>query len=124
MFTSNFARMKKIEAPLEPVAISRGIPTWFKGRRELILAPTWAMLQAGWTMQEFAERFRERLDKLDPGEVVERLTDNAVLLCWERPAVKCHRRIVADWLHDTLGLVVPELHLGTVARFDVLPDAK
>jgi hypothetical protein len=51
MFTSCFSNIKKIPAGLEPVAISVGIPVWYRGRRELRLAPTRAMLQM--TSEEF-----------------------------------------------------------------------
>ena len=44
--TSNFGQVKAIVAAgLEPVAISRGIPSWYKGRREMRLCPTWPMLK-------------------------------------------------------------------------------
>jgi hypothetical protein len=30
------------------------------------------------------------------------------LLCWEAPGKFCHRRLVAAWLEDALGIDVPE----------------
>jgi hypothetical protein len=62
--------------------------------------------------------FGEILGKLDPRQVVADLEDLAggaepVLLCWEKPPLTaknwCHRRMVAEWLQDKLGLDVPEL---------------
>ena len=32
-----------------------------------------------------------------------------ILLCWESLNVRCHRRLVAEWLEEKLGIVVPEL---------------
>ena len=61
--------------------------------------------------------FREILGRLDARQVAEELHRLAgefepVLLCWERPpftrANYCHRRMVAEWFAQTLGLDVPE----------------
>ena len=60
----------------------------------------------------------EVLDKLDPVAVVMDLDRlcylpegpvEAILLCWEPPGAFCHRRLVAEWLERSLGIVVPEL---------------
>src|SRR5260370_27573580 len=108
MFTSNFGQVKSIlAAGLEPVAISRGVPKWFKGRRMLQLAPTWAMLKM--TAEEYNVRFEAILSELDPKQVYTELGDKAVLLCWEKPNIeRCHRRRVAEWFEQGLGMVVPE----------------
>ncbi len=62
--------------------------------------------------------FTEILAPLCPNEVEKALRDLAsphepVLLCYERPpftdANWCHRRMVAEWFHDEIGLEVPEL---------------
>lgn len=69
--------------------------------------------------QSFSVAFFEQvLSDLDPQEVKAQLEGLAgeaepVLLCFERPpftAVNwCHRRLVADWLHETLSLRVDEV---------------
>jgi hypothetical protein len=60
----------------------------------------------------------EILRPLSPETVARTLHELAggaepVLLCWEKPPFTesnwCHRRIVADWLQDTLGLEDPRL---------------
>jgi hypothetical protein len=51
-------------------------------------------------------------------QVVEELGPNAILLCWESFNVRCHRRLVAEWLEAKLGIVVPELDH---ARAESLP---
>ncbi len=65
--------------------------------------------------------FDEILAHLDPAKVVADLEALAgdhepVLLCFERPPFTptnwCHRRMVAEWLADKLGLEVPELERG------------
>jgi hypothetical protein len=64
--------------------------------------------------------FGEILGKLDARQVVADLEELAgaaepVLLCWEKPPLTsknwCHRRMVAEWLKDKLGVDVPELVL-------------
>jgi len=61
--------------------------------------------------------FREILGRLDACQVADDLHRLAgefepVLLCWERPPFTstnyCHRRMVAEWFAETLGLLVPE----------------
>lgn len=36
---------------------------------------------------------------------------DVVLLCYEKPGQFCHRRLVAEWFEQELGLVVPELEI-------------
>ncbi len=65
--------------------------------------------------------FNSILAELDPQKVVADLQALAgghepVLLCFERPPFTatnwCHRRMVAEWLADKIGLDVPELERG------------
>lgn len=109
LFTSCFRNLATIKATpgLVPVAISVGVPSWFKGPREVRLAPTWAMLKMG--AEDYQRHFEAILAKLDPAEVAASLPDGAVLLCWEAPGVRCHRRRVAEWIEEALGIKVPEL---------------
>jgi uncharacterized protein (DUF488 family) len=103
MRTSNFrlAGYKR-----EAVAISRGVPRGWYGRRYMALAPTRAMLQLINT--EFDKAYAEMLSRLDPLKVMNDLGQDAILLCWEQPGEKCHRRQVAEWLENSLGIFVPE----------------
>ena len=103
--TSNFAKSAN---PPEAVAISQGVPGWYKGRRYMPLAPP------RWLLKEkdpelFDREYRKQLASLDTGQVAEELGPNAVLLCWESFNVRCHRRLVAEWLEEKLGILVPEL---------------
>jgi len=63
------------------------------------------------TMDEasYREAYQKILDGLDPQEVFEDLCADAILLCWEAPGKFCHRRLVAAWLEEKLGVQVPEL---------------
>lgn len=59
--------------------------------------------------------YEKVLNKLNPHEVFKELGENAVLLCYEKYAdiekglAFCHRRIVAEWLENNLGIKVDEL---------------
>jgi len=107
MQTSCFSRLKLITPPAYPVAISVGLPPWYRGDARPELAPTRAMLKL--SHEEYEPRMRAILAKLDPAQIYRLLGAEAVLLCWEKPFLLCHRRMVAEWLEDALGLVIPEL---------------
>lgn len=68
---------------------------------------------------EYRRRYASQLDALDPRRTHDDLVALAggaepVLLCWERKAdlaagrAFCHRRLVAAWLGERLGVVVDE----------------
>jgi hypothetical protein len=118
MFTSNFARVKRLPPELEPVSIAVG-NRYFKGRLEPRLAPTRPMLKMG--REDFDRHYEEILATLNAQEIYESLGDNAVLLCWESPNIYCHRRRVAEWLEASLGIVVPEFGFE---RAEILPYAE
>lgn len=60
------------------------------------------------TQQEYERLYREQvLSKLDPQNIYDMFRNN-VLLCWENPGEFCHRRIVAAWLYENLGIIVNE----------------
>ena len=94
------------------VSIARFAP---KGHRDL---PRYGALAPGpWfnsvSVEDYRRRYAEQLAALDAAAVRADLHDLAagaepVLLCWERPGQFCHRRLVADWLKETLGEDVPE----------------
>jgi len=95
------------------VAISVGIPAWYKGR-----PGTPAGTDAA-DAEDAGRRVRPPcspaiLARLDPREVYERPpAADAVLLCWEQPGLPCHRRDVAAWFEERLGAVVPEWQART-----------
>lgn len=105
MKTSNFARNGRHP---KAVAISRGVPKWYKGRRYLKLAPSWELIKI--EDPQFTKLYyRYILDRLDPKKVYKELGQDAILLCWEKPGEFCHRRVVARWLEEKLGIEVPEV---------------
>jgi hypothetical protein len=87
------------------VAISRGIPRGWRGRRYIDLAPRWEMLKM--SPEDYLREYEKILARLDPAKVAAHL-DGSILLCFEQPGVRCHRRYVAAFLESSLGIIVPE----------------
>lgn len=66
------------------------------------------------TEAEYRVLYAEQLAQLDSQQVWDELHRIAgdhepVICCWEKPGEFCHRRLVAEWLEDSLGVDVPEL---------------
>lgn len=60
------------------------------------------------TKEQYEKLYRENtLSKQDPKRIYEMFKHN-VLLCWESPGKFCHRRIVAKWIEENLGIEVLE----------------
>jgi hypothetical protein len=109
------------------ISIARYAP---KGHADVAQYP--ALAPGKWfnkvTDEEYRRLFAEEiLGVLDPQVVwdeLHQIADGAepVLLCWEKRMdldsgkTFCHRRIVAAWLEEKLGHVVPELMAGFRAR--------
>ena len=103
--TSNFAKSGKHP---DAVAISQGVPRFYQGKRYLPLAPPRWLLKAK-DPELFDREYRKLLELLDAKQVAADLGPNAIILCWESFNVRCHRRLVAEWLEEKLAIVVPEL---------------
>jgi hypothetical protein len=111
MLTANF---KTANSNPCSIAISLGVPASYRGLRYAPLHPTKAMLRI-----KDHEHYRQAyqagiLDRLDPARVwreLHALAENPILLCWEDANVFCHRRIVAEWLEQNLGVKISELGL-------------
>jgi hypothetical protein len=84
------------------------VPRFYRGRRYIALAPPRWLLKAK-DPELFDREYRKLLESLDPKRVVEDLGPNAILLCWESFNLRCHRRLVAEWLEEKLGIMVPEV---------------
>lgn len=108
MKTSYFAKYKGPNS----VSIARGTPAWYNGAIEPRLFPTWELINGIKkniiSEQVYEEKYRDIiLDKLDPKEIYEQYAD-FVLLCWERIGEFCHRRIVASWIEEAIGIEIEE----------------
>ena len=110
MHTSYFGNIKNLPKG-KTVAISQGVPGWYKGQRFLELAPSWDIVRLA-DPDTFNQCYAAILAKLTPGRTYETIEamvgGGAILLCWEKPGEFCHRRIVAQWFEDTIGIQVPE----------------
>jgi hypothetical protein len=109
MRMSYFARAHK-----EPNAVSIALssPSWYKGRKYRALAPTWEMLNGykeGKNEDIYIAAYQKILDGLDAQRVYDELGEDAILLCWEHPSRFCHRKLVAEWFKEKLGVTVKEL---------------
>lgn len=108
MMTSSFTRYKNRE---NGVSIAVSTPITFSGPAYPPLYPNITFLaEYKRTAKEdiYTKAYKEIiLSKLDPDEVYHRL-ENSVLLCWEHPGEFCHRRIVAEWLQNELGVIILE----------------
>lgn len=100
------------------IGISRGMPASMKGKFPVNLnfAPTWAMLKMN--TNDYLTEFDKILSRLDAEEELEKMIKmtgcpDPVLLCYEKPPFTesnwCHRRIVAGWFEEKLGIIVPEI---------------
>lgn len=98
---------------LKKIAISRGVPKWFKpDALYLPLAPSWEIIRLK-DEAEYRRRYKnEILDKLDARKVIDTFKEGAVLLCWEPTGKFCHRNLVSEWIEIETGIVVPELSLS------------
>jgi hypothetical protein len=117
MKTSYYFSNKIQNKDLNLVRISNSYPTkivWFQTVRIYKpLCPNWDLIQKYKTnkisKEEYEQIYSKFLNLLDPMEVYADLGENAILLCWERPGVFCHRQIVAKWIYDSLDIKVNEL---------------
>ncbi len=102
------------------VSIARFPPRFipFKGPKYIDLAPTMSLLKA-WksgriNKNEYVDQYyQETLSKTTPVKVLKDLGEEAILLCYEEPGEFCHRRVVAAWLEEALGIAVPEKEGGS-----------
>ena len=107
MKTSNF---KIAGQDPNAVAICRGVPRGWKGRRYVALAPSWVLVKTKLPEDQWKARYYEEvLSKLNPRQVLADLGPDAVMLCWEAPGETCHRRLVAEWLEEVTGVEIREV---------------
>ncbi|MGN0787943.1 MAG: hypothetical protein ACI4L6_02640 [Candidatus Onthoplasma sp.] len=116
MFTGYFGKLKSYPKTrgYRFVSIARFNKFW-KGEEFKKLAPPADIIKIE-DAELYTKLYCEKvLNKLNPQEVYEELGENAVLLYYENwDDIKegktfCHRRIVAKWLENNLGLKIEEL---------------
>lgn len=93
------------------ISISVSDPCWFDGDSYPELKPTYNILLRYKKDHDkilYTETYKkEILQYLDPILIWNDLK-NKTLLCWEKPDMFCHRRIVAEWLEKELKVSIPE----------------
>lgn len=103
METSNF---RKSGRDARAVSIALFPPTWFTGKRDRQLCPTYVLFkQKHFSREEFEKTV---LAKLDPKKIYKQYK-NSILLCYEPEGQSCHRRWVAEWIENHCGVKVPEV---------------
>ena len=118
IFTTYFAKLKKLPPDIVPVPISNSIPgvdrenttySSLSANKFHKLVPPWYVVKAYKENgdKELYVRDYQRLvlDHLDPVSVVERLKtiagyNDVALVCYEKTGDFCHRHLVADWLRS------------------------
>lgn len=107
-----------------PVSITVGQPKWPLGyeiRHQIRRLAPWGLMKLDG--EAFVSAYRERLDRLDLGELAERFEAISaaeggkplVLLCFEdvHAGQLCHRRVFAEWFEERSGQPVPEIPART-----------
>ena len=131
LFTSRWTSPLLHDLGAACVGISRGVPRWpLPYRYKLLrqLAPSREAFAIK-DRDEFCRAYLGGLDMLGVDRIMADLAKIAregevghkplVLLCWEDvfdPEQRCHRRLLAGWLHEHLGVEVPELVAGALPR--------
>jgi len=110
MFTSNYKLNGKHPAA---IAISVYPPSNYNGRNLKVLAPNFhdviKLKKNQITEHQYAVNYFEKLDELDPSDIIDNLPDDSIFLCYEDPFEFCHRRLFAMWIENKTGVIIPEL---------------
>ena len=117
IYTSYFAKMKKIPEDIVRISICGKAPDWYDGIQYKKVAPKYDFFQE-WKKNNdncfYIKHFNsEVLDTLKAEEVykdLEKLSGgkDCVLLCYEKSSDFCHRHLVGYWLAQKLGIDVKE----------------
>lgn len=109
IYTSYFAKLKKLPENIIPISICGKAPDWYKGIQYKTLAPKYNFFME-WKKNHdndyYIEHFqKEVLDTLDVKQVVYELyklsqSKDIVLICYEKPSDFCHRHLVHKWLAE------------------------
>lgn len=109
MYTTYFAKLRKLPAGVVPIAICAKVPDWFKGLQYRKLIPPYGAFSV-WKEDHndgvFSESYTEEvLKKLHPMDVYKELiqmanTHEVALVCYEKSDSFCHRHLVAKWLNE------------------------
>ena len=112
IYTTYFAKLKKLPENIVPIAICAKPPNGYTGPIYRTLAPKYdffAKYKITKDTEEFTESYiRQVLNQLNPVKVVTELyyqlgmapnTCDIALVCFEKSTDFCHRHLVANWLN-------------------------
>ena len=109
IYTSYFAKIKKLPANIVPISICGKAPDGYTGLQYKKLAPKWSFFSV-WKQNHdndyYIQHFKEEvLNTLDVKDVMNTLMNMAggndiALICYEKPNDFCHRHLVAEWLRQ------------------------
>lgn len=111
-YTSYHSNTKTlIKAGIVPISISVGK---FKTcdslqKKYLPLAPTWAMLKANYSWDDYKKNILSKLDQAKVLKDLEALAEGKpfAILCFEKDESTCHRSIAAEWFRSS-GIEIKE----------------
>ena len=100
----------------DAIAISHVVPEYFEGKTLSKLAPTGDMLRKfkddclNYKPINYRKAYIDLLKArgITPQSLIEEIPDGAVLLCYEPAGEFCHRRVLAEWIEQETGFVIPE----------------
>lgn len=109
IYTSYFAKLKKLPSDIVPISICGKAPVWYQGIQYKKLAPKYNFFKEWQETKDndyYIHCFNEQvLSFLNPVTVVKELCNlskgkDIALICYEKPGDFCHRHLVADWLRQ------------------------
>ncbi len=119
IYTSYFGNLKKIPEHILPVSIARFPPKWFFGESMQLLAPPkkllWMAKQGKISEDEYTIEYMKAIElQFNPQTLFDKLKNmfddsDIAILCFEKKGEFCHRRLLAAWLKQGLGIDVNEL---------------
>ena len=119
IYTTYFAKLKKLPNYIVPVPISNSIPGIYRentsysslsNNKYRKLVPPWYVVKEyneNSDKEQYTRDYQRLvLDHLDPHDVVEWLKNIAgyndvALVCYEKSSDFCHRHLVAEWLRKS-----------------------
>ena len=113
IYTTYFAKLKKLPENIIPIAICAKPPAGYKGPIYRALAPKYDFY-AQWKITKDNELFADNyvaqvLNQLNPVKVIAdlyhqigeaRCSCDIALVCYEKSTDFCHRHLVSDWLNN------------------------
>ena len=110
IYTSYFAKLRKLPENIIPISVCAKPPEWYDGLQYKKLAPKYHFFMAykeDSDEAKYTECFNnEVLNGLNPTDIANELytlangATDIVLLCFEKPPKFCHRHIVSRWFRD------------------------